>query len=1191
MGAAGEKQKMPYIKKIEINGFKTFGVRTTLLFDKGFTAITGANGSGKTNIVDAVLFCLGELSARRLRAENFPSLIFHGGPTPDIKRKDEAKVVIQFDNSDSRIPVETATVTISREIDQSGESVYRMNGRRVPRSHFLEVLSVAGISPYGHNIVLQGTLTRMAEISPAERRKMIEDMIGIAQYDDEKAKSEEKLKSAEVAIKTSQGQVGEIQKRIEDLERERNNLLRHNFIQGDIKRLEAVNLSQRIKDTENRLNQLASDMKKIEEKLEKIREQREGFRSKRYEIESEWRKLGFEGLDEGQARIFKIQMETGALRSKLSELTTKINTGQTSLGTLKRVKENNSQQIEPLKKEIEESEIKIKQSTAERDALLKEATEKQSAYDSVSREATQSRLKLEEKDKRIRKLEEQLDKLYQNTVSHRSAQATTQSKVEMYSQRPRDLEAKRDELKTSLDRLQEFLKGLQDIQKEQVTRLETLQKTLEKRTRQRENIEQEISEAGKVAETAKEALVEFEAQKDIVDKVRPDESGLKIIEELSELGVIKGINGCLKNLMKTDKGYERAIEAASAGWLDALVVQDLNTAFTCIETLKRLKLGRTKIIPLQGLASAKQTVPPKIEGIRDKASAFVKYAEKHSSAVSFVLGDTLVASDEKAALEASRQGLRAVTLSGDLYEAGGGVESGFYRAPLDLSSFVPSESALKSLDKAVKTLQGHLERRGTDIEGIEKEIEETQAEITRLAETLGKLETEIGQVNKSIHQTQLNMKHVEKNVEELQNLLKEAKTQIELYKKKQSEMAAEEGKLREDLAVLKKETNLSEIQTKEIQRDALGNEVMALKQKLSSFETELSTLQSKMRNVLKPGLENAVIQTDRATKQIAATEKEVEESTKEKEAVNIKIKETENAKEDLSRSLLGSKEEAKKFTTQIDNIDGQLRQIETEYEENDRLLDELKLNHQTLDLQTGRYKDQLAALGYEEALEVSLEQVQEAETSLRLMRLELERIGAVNQLAQSQYADQISRYKELSIRMNELEKERMAIVKFIEEIEQKKYNAFMEAFNKINQQINKYFSKLTGGGDARLQIENPENPLAGGVDMVAQFLGKPPIIVSGASSGERSVAAVAFLFALQEFTPASFYLLDEVDAHLDAFHVERLGELLANEAANAQFVVVTLKPEMVSKAGMIYGVYGRDGVSHVVSATFKGAMR
>ncbi|NIM44777.1 MAG: AAA family ATPase, partial [Nitrososphaeria archaeon] len=154
---------------------------------------------------------------------------------------------------------------------------------------------------------------------------------------------------------------------------------------------------------------------------------------------------------------------------------------------------------------------------------------------------------------------------------------------------------------------------------------------------------------------------------------------------------------------------------------------------------------------------------------------------------------------------------------------------------------------------------------------------------------------------------------------------------------------------------------------------------------------------------------------------------------------------------------------------------------------------------------------------------------------------------------------------------------------------QKKHNVFMGAFNQINDRIDRYFSKLTGGGTAALRLENPENPFQGGVDMVVQFVDKPPILVSGASSGERSVSAVAFLFALQEFTPASFYLFDEIDAHLDAFHVERLGELLAEEAEGSQFVVVTLKPEMVSKADRIYGVYGHDGLSRVVSTTFRAA--
>jgi chromosome segregation protein len=170
--------------------------------------------------------------------------------------------------------------------------------------------------------------------------------------------------------------------------------------------------------------------------------------------------------------------------------------------------------------------------------------------------------------------------------------------------------------------------------------------------------------------------------------------------------------------------------------------------------------------------------------------------------------------------------------------------------------------------------------------------------------------------------------------------------------------------------------------------------------------------------------------------------------------------------------------------------------------------------------------------------------------------------------------------------MNELEREKQAIIAFMEEIDRKKRKVFMEAFTRINENIRRYFSKLTGGGYAFLKLENPEEPFAGGIDMVVQFPNKPPILVTGASGGERSVAAVAFLFAIQEFSPAAFYILDEIDAHLDAFHVEKLGELLSEEASKSQFIVITLKPEMVNKAQKVYGVYERNGVSNVISARF-----
>ena len=774
--------------------------------------------------------------------------------------------------------------------------------------------------------------------------------------------------------------------------------------------------------------------------------------------------------------------------------------------------------------------------------------------------------------------------------------ARIQSRISVYSQRLEDLKKRRKELKASYRKLRESLIELQEIVKKQAEQLRSLQATLERKKRQRALLEKEIKEAERIAEVAREALVEFEAQKNLIQKIGSEEVALKSIEELGSLGVIEGIHGRLRNLIKIRRGYERAVEAAASGWLNSLVVENLDVAFTCIETLKRMKLGRVKIIPLNGLSlnnKANNLKAPNIEGVKEKIISFVKCERRYEPAVNFVLGDTLLALSEDSAIRASKEGFRVVTLSGDLYEAGGGVESGFHRTPIDLSSFVPSEKALKSLDRAVKTLKSHLENRENIIAEIEEEITKNQSEIVDLSESTGKLESEVSRVRKSIAQTESNIKQVENKIANLSSQIEKDKAQISSFEIRLNEINKKENLLKEELRRVRDEIDLLKVHDAEARREEISREIISLKENYNNVESEISTLKSKIENVLKRSLENLSSQIDNVSNQISTLEKEVDEALKEKEETQKMLGELERKKEEIARELVSVKEESKKFTSQIDALDNELTKLDKEYEESMRELNELRLKMQAMKLQMNRCWEQLKIRGYESPLDESQDILREKDVDkqLELMRKELKSIGAVNQLAEVQYAEQVSRYKELSVRLNELEREKLAILKFIEEIEQKKYKVFMDAFNKINERINLYFSKLTGGGNASLKLENPENPFAGGVDMIVQFPGKSPILVSGASSGERSVSAVAFLFALQEFSPASFYLFDEIDAHLDAFHVERLGELLSEEASKSelQFIIITLKPEMISKADRIYGVYSQNGISHIVSTTFKGA--
>ncbi len=940
---------------------------------------------------------------------------------------------------------------------------------------------------------------------------------------------------------------------------------------------------------QRRIEELSSKTEEAENRVEELRQAREQLRAQRHGIETEWRRLSSEIVEEGGTRVFEVQVKIGDIKSKLTELKTKIDSGSMSLEGLKKVRNNNEQKLQVIRNEIKDSRKQIRKLTKERDQKSKAITTKRSEHDNISKQAAELRANLGENSKKIQELEERLDKHGQRLVTLQGKRARSRARVKVLTRRLKDLQTRKEKFASNLDELEKSKSDLREVQREQKDRLEKLQQTLDRRTAQKESVKREIARAEKIAESAREAVVEFATQRELAEEVTREERALRNIEEMADLGVLSGVYGRLRDLIKVESGYEQAIEVAAAGWLDSVVVRDFDSAFACTETLKRMKLGRVKMIPLKELPGVKSVSPPKAKEETKVASAFVKCSKRHRPAVSFVLGDTLITEDDKMAFTVSQDGHRTVTTDGDLYETGGGIESGYYRAPIDFSSIIPSESAIKSLDQAVKALQDHLKRQGNEIATFEEDIDETRVEITRLSETITTLEGEIARINRNTKHTKQNIKRVDKYIQRVKKDLEKEKTKIGLQKAERKAVQKKIVSLRRRLVDIRRKVDLSRIQEMEIQRERLGDKIIELRQRLGSLETKLSTHRSKLENVFKVGSNNIKVQLRKVKKQISILESDVKEATQQKTALETELLELEKSKEELSHSVLTAKEEAEKFSSQIDDIDEKLQKLDARYERADRLFNELQLKRQTLQLQLDQHRTRLEELGYQSPFEVTQEQIRLAESSLKLMRLELERLGAVNQLAISHYKQQISRYKELSLRMNELEREKQAILSFMDDIEEKKRRVFMEAFNQIDNKLSKYFSTLTGGGEVWLKLEKPDDPFAGGVEMVVQFPDKPPILVSGASSGERSVAAVAFIFALQNFMPAAFYLMDEVDAHMDAFHVAKLGQLLAEESADSQFMVVTLKPEMVSKAEKVYGVYERNGVSHVISAKFEEA--
>ena len=1177
---------MPYIKKIELKGFKSFGPQTVKVnLDKGFTAITGPNGSGKTNIMDALLFSLGELSTKRLRAENSAKLIFHGSEKAGQDRAKMAKVVVQFDNTDGTMPVDTTTVTISREVFRNGQSVYRLNGRRMSRTHITETLSMAAISSISNNIIPQGTITRLTDLTAIERRKIIEDLIGIAQYDSEKTEAEEKLRAADISIRTAMGRIDEVQKRLDDLERERNQLLRYNFIQMETRKFQAIKISNEIAQLNIKINENTTQTEKVKEKVAKLKEQRDLRRNKRHDIEGEWRKLSGESVEQGGSEVLKVQIKIGELKSKLTELATKISSGQASVESFKRIKENNQTQRDTLQKEIRENRLKIRSARYELEKLNAQLSEKQAAHEALAKETAQLWEGLDDNNQQIRALDNQTQEHLKRLAYLRSEYKQDKAALRLCSGRIKNLTVRKEKFLASQVEIEKSLVDLEQVQKDQKAQLKNLEHIIERKELQKETVHKEISEAEKIASSAKDAVIEFATQRDLAATIAAEEKALRSIEEMGTVGAISGIHGRLRELIKIDRSFKKAIEAAATGWLDALVVENIDVAFTCTETLRRMKLGRIKIIPLQGAINLKNKAPPKREGIMGPLSSFMKYDNIFEFAVNYVFGDTVVVSNDKIAFALSNEGYRAVTVNGDLYEPGA-FESGYYRAPIDFSTIIPSEGALKSLDEAVRALQTHLAQRGTDIVGIEEELENAKIEIVRLADSITTLDREIIRVKRGVKRTQFNVRHIDKYGGKLEREAASYKGRMAMFRNERNSIKNNLKKIQSEIANLRLKTDVSHIQEMEVQREKLGEEANTLRQRLGSVQTEILTHQSQFDRVLRVSYKNTKIQLSRMDQQQEKLQKEVSEALLERDEIKKEAEELEKSRLELANAVLSAREESKKFTSQIDMIDGELRLLDFEYEQTEKLLNQLNLGIQTTQLRLQNLEAQLKQFGYEQPLEITPRQVQDAETTIRMMQFEMERIGAINQLAAQHYAEQISRYRELSVRLNELEREKQAIVAFMDEIEAKKRKVFMNAFDKINASLTVYFEKMTGGGSASLKLENIEEPFSGGIDMLVQFPNKPSIIVSGASGGERSISAVAFIFSLKEFSPVSFYILDEVDAHLDAFHTTKLAETLLEEAGKTQFIVISLRPEMVNKAQKVYGVYERNGISNVVTAKF-----
>ena len=1177
--------ELVYISKIVVRNFKSFSGNIKLNFSQGFNIITGPNGSGKSNIIDAVQFVFGELGSKRMRVTELSGVIFDGAGE-DGSKPQYAQVNIYFDNSDRGLALDRKTISIGRRIDRQGKSKYFLNGKRTSRRRLMDLLDMAGISSNGYNMVLQGTATRLSDITPGERMTALEDLVGITEYDEKKAEARVRLNEAERKIEVASAKSDEVRKRVNELERQRNDALRHKLLTGYENRLEAYKLSYEVNRLESKILELREQIDGNKADVQKLEEEKTGLLKERDEARERLEQFTNEAAEKGNTQLPILKSNLVEKQALKNSQVNRIQEIESQKKSLQSSIERKLEEIQRSKTEIEEkrltletlskSEKEVSRTIGSKERQLEGLSEKSSA---LKESAETNQLRVEKLTEDLVPMQESLSGLEIGINRHHVNANSLEAKVQELKQK------KTDSLKTS-ETLEKKIEELEVLKVQEAKKLEDMLENVDDQVKRQKNLRNTIEGANKLAKDAELTITEFTAKRDLWKSVVAEEKAQARIIEMGEAGALEGYHGPLRSLVKIDLKYQKAARTAANGWINAIIVDDIETALRCIESLKKTKLGMTRFLPLNDISPPES--PPQVDsrGVLGLIPRLIRYDERYKAAVNLIWGDTFVVDDRNTAIDLTRKGFRSVTLDGDLFEVKGGLLGGHWRRPPDYTKLIPREESITELSTTIRSLRKRLTTRMKDLSLSGGSLRE----FTRFMDDFNK---NIDGIDDQILETQESIKRLERSITTIDENISKHRENRERELSLASALEERRGKTLQEIERAKseiaklKELSPSDIASLEVTQDGLEKEVVQLREERAQLRSDISVQTSLIDKYLELKTSDSESQIERWREEITHFETERLEGQKRLEAEIAEITE-------LEKGLSSVISEVEATSRVLEGHRRSVSRIERQSESNDRKQVNIHRRSMELDvevekvrLQTEQRFQELARLGFEDIVSIDSIDLNRIEFIHQRVRRERASLRAINQLAVELYESVVINYKYLSIRINDLEEERGSILKFIDEVEQEKQEHFMKAFNEVCENFSVFFAKLTGGGDGRLELHKPENPFSGGVDLYVQFPGKPMRLVGGASGGERSVSTIAYLLAIQRFLKAPFYLFDEIDAHLDDLNIARLADVLKEASLEAQFLMVSLKDVMVHNADRIYGVFAQKGRSKVLALPMK----
>ena len=1180
-----------YLKKLEIQGFKSFADRTILEFQGGgITAVIGPNGSGKSNISDAIRWCLGEQSMKSLRGAKSEDIIFAG--TQARKPLSFAEVEMTFDNSDNVLNIEFQEVTIKRKIYRTGESGYFINNVPCRLKDIIELFMDTGIGRDGYSIIGQGRIDEILSAKSEDRRHIFEEAAGIVKYRARKEETEKKLEQTKLNLIRINDILLEIETTIGPLKEQSDKAKKYLELRENLKNIEIGLILSKIDSTKQKLLEIKENKSIFEEN-----DKSENQKLNKYQIEKEELKEKFDQVIKEIERIQNISFES---KTKLEKINSDINlsnerilNNQENISRLEMEISKTNESITELVTEKENKNFKKENLAKNKERFDKELSEKLLELEKITKKLSKKALEIEEKKKIIEKETENKYELQQNfneqeITIRNSNERNKQIKKELIiiiSQLDqnrliknerlsifREIEKTRNNSKKELEEKQEYINKIElDISKisEKINLIQSDKRIKESKIKFLEELEKEKEGYGKAV---KSIILECEKN-----------------QQLN-----KGYKGVIANLIKIDNKYITGIEMLLGSAIQNIVTKTEQDAKSMIEYLRKNNIGRASFLPITTVKGNKLEKYKKVEGTIGVASDLISYDPEYDEIMKNLLGKSVIVDNMENAIKLANENkhsFRIVTLNGDIISPSGSMTGGAISKKT--SNILGRTEEIKTLKKELEKIEIAIKELQKEKENITKSNLDKLQQIEELKEQLQQNEikyaTEQEKMNSIIkeiisleNEKEKRNSEIEKNNQNIENanqikakILGNISTIVEKSERLNNEISeySEEHKedqkyidtLNEDITNLKisvssfEESNLSIDEILE----RINSEIEAKNQNIQNNEKEITILKNKNE-----ALKSLIIELNQNIQKIendVKTSSEKQENLKESRTkYNKRISELEKAIEKQFGIIKDIKEQILKIgmreTNVNDTVTSLINELWTEYE--------ITPNN---------------AKEYEKP--INIKQVEE---NVKILKEEIKLLGIININSIEEYKKTEERYTQMNEQRYDLETTISKLHEIISEMTETMKRRFKEKFEIINQNFNEIFKELFGGGMAKLSLEDENNILECGIDIQVQPTGKKLQNMMLLSGGERALTAIVLLFAILKINPSPFCILDEIEAALDDVNVYRYAEYLKKLNKLTQFLIITHRKGSMEAARTVYGVtMEENGISKLLSITLK----